>query len=169
MRYGFKAAALTLAVLSVGGCLSRSPETTYYDLKVEKRFPAAPPVSVGVFSNRSGAGSRMLVRGDGFAVRQDPANKWLLPPGELVAKYLQSALSAGEGEPETLKGRITVFEADLSKKEFFLGGLYQRGGGKAVNFEFSAPLADDSAESVAAAASACAAKLAEKIAGERGK
>ncbi len=159
-----------LGVLFFCGCwFSRSAEVKYYDLKALKSFTVKPGIMVGVFVNRSGSGNRILVKDSSYMVRQDPVNKWLLTPGELVTKCLQLSFVNGGGAAGKLMGQITVFEADLAKNEFIFGGNYRFDGGTAVDFKFTAPLAGKSAESVAAAASECVSQLAEKIASEAGK
>lgn len=143
-------------ILVFCGCIfSESDETSYYDLKVEKQVDAGRLIQSDIFANRSGSGNRMLVSSEQYAVLQDPYHKWLLPPGELVAKALNNTFSGdNQAGSAVLRGTLTGFCADLKVHKFILSASYQLSGVSGWHkFSAEVPFEGDSAESIAAAAS----------------
>ncbi len=159
-----------IAVLTLFcGCLFEPyRETLQYDLVVQPVAPAPKqPMQVLEFRNDSSAGLRMQQRFAGGQVVTDPYCRWILSPGALVSRALNTALALpGVSEPRAIGGTIEIFEVDARAKLFrFAGTVYQAPDARrTIRFDLSAPLADDSAEAIAAAAAETVRRLALLIA-----
>lgn len=91
----------------------------YYDLGIPEQaeLSAGKVVTVLPFSSLSGERFRMVQRTK-FLLENDDNNKWQMPPGSLVTKYLtlffRQDLSSGGNTARsiTLGGTVTAFEND---------------------------------------------------------
>lgn len=104
--------------------------TNYYDLGIPEKAIACSRgiITVQPFNSLSGERFRM-VRRNGYILINDDDNKWQMPPGSLVTKYLtltfrDTAKTDLQNKANiTLSGSVTAFEAD--EDEAILGILYR--------------------------------------------
>lgn len=104
--------------------------TTYYDLGIPEKVLSSPKGEIHVLPFNSLSGERFrMVRRNGYILINDNDNKWQMPPGSLVTKYLTLTFR-DTAKPDlrnraniTLSGSVTAFEAD--EDEAILGILYR--------------------------------------------
>ena len=126
--------AVFVVITGLCGC-SFLPEpaenvTRYFDLGLPAKTLKAASGSVTVlpFSSSSGDRYRMVYRKDNLLCGDDN-NKWQMPPGSLITKYLTLAFSDSGADRSTgnirytLSGSVTAFEAD--KGDAVLGLRYK--------------------------------------------
>lgn len=159
---------LPLLLLAAGGCVFEPyRETVEFDLAV-KPVEMKQPVVVLELRNESSSGVRLRRRLAEGRVVGDPYNRWVLPPGELVARALTLALAGGNGaESVILTGSLECFEQDVEAGTFRLAGRIGLAGGavsRMKRFDISVPVKDNSAEATAAAASEAVWRLAGELA-----
>lgn len=155
-------------LLATAGCVFEPyRETAEFDLVV-KPVETKQPVVVLELRNESASGVRLHRRLAAGRVTGDPYNRWVLPPGELVARALTLALSGGNGaESVILTGSLECFEQDVEAGTFRLAGRIGPAGGAAgrmKRFDISVPVEGNSAEATAAAASEAVRRLAGELA-----
>lgn len=158
---------LLLLLLMTGGCVFEPyRETAEFDLAV-KPVETTQPTLVLELRNDSSSGVRFR-RLTGYRAVGDPYNRWVLPPGELVARALTLALAGGNGaESVILTGSLECFEQDVEAGTFRLAGRIGLAGGavsRMKRFDISVPVKDNSAEATAAAASEAVRRLAGELA-----
>ena len=118
----FFSGALCCMLLLCGGCSffkQESVPTCYYDLGIPGNTLSSPrgDIIVQPFGSLSGERYRMMWR-KGHLLYGDDENKWQMPPGSLVTKYLTLAFRTSNKSSRTekpnvfLDGRVTAFEAD---------------------------------------------------------
>ena len=114
--------ALSCILLFCGGCSlfqQESVPTCYYDLGIPGNTLSSPrgDIIVQPFGSLSGERYRMMWR-KGHLLYGDDENKWQMPPGSLVTKYLTLAFRTSNKSSRTekpnvfLDGKVTAFEAD---------------------------------------------------------
>lgn len=157
---------LLLLLLMTGGCVFEPyRETAEFDLAV-KPVETTQPTLVLELRNDSSSGVRFR-RLTGYRAVGDPYNRWVLPPGELVARALSLAL-AGEkgGTPKVLAGSLDCFEQNVEAGTFRLAGRIGPAGEPPAQwrrFDISVPVEGNSAEATAAAASEAVRRLAVEL------
>ena len=118
----FSACAVAAVLLSCAGCSffeQESVPTCYYDLGIPGKTLSSPrgDIIVQPFGSLSGERYRMVWR-KGHLLFGDDENKWQMPPGSLVTKYLTLVFRTSDkvSRPEKpnvfLDGKVTAFEAD---------------------------------------------------------
>ena len=167
-------AASIAVLLAAGGCVFKEyRETAEYDLA-----PAAAPtvvrnISVMEFRNESTSGPRMQRLLASGQVERDPYNRWVLEPGELVGRGLNSRFDREKSSaaPRLLvRGKLRVFEYDAAGKCFRLAGAFCVGeadkfGGtpEYIDFDIRVPQQEFAPARIAAAASIAVTELALRI------
>ncbi len=165
---------LGILLLLSGGCMfAPHRETMYYDLalaEVPEKLNDAPSINVLEFDNNSGGSQKMLARLDQYRILEDPFNKWVQSPGELLSRHLGRQFNTFGDQPGYLvTGVVEVFEVNLDRQEFVLGGKYQiirntsPGGHFLRSFMISEKYEEAVPAAFAAAASRCAAALARQV------
>ena len=170
MKHCFPAATVLLLMLT--GCFSSQyRDTAYFDL-TPSRTAVSRTVSVAELRNLSGAGSRFQYREPTGRILADPDNKWVLPPGALVARALRSSLTPPKNavaEAETqIHGELLFFESVRATRKFHLQAHFRivRSDGKprTLNADIEVPLSGDGPEDVVRAANQAVGKLAVQLA-----
>lgn len=165
-------AALLLAVLY--GCTFFAPhrQTAYFDLRqLQPQNTSLPGIGQIVFDNNTGGSQKMLIRLNDWRLQEDPFNKWIQSPGDLLGRYMNIYLHTSGGKSRFLvEGTIEIFEVDMVRHCFVLAGHYKiidlnlpvKGTG-IYSYYYTSDFQAESAESFAAAASNCAEQLAKEI------
>lgn len=157
---------LLLLLLTAGCVFEPYRETAEFDLAV-KPVETKQPMLVLELRNDSSSGVRFR-RLTGYRAVGDPYNRWVLPPGELVARALSLALAGTGGvPPKVLAGSLDCFEQNVDAGTFRLAGRIGPAGeppAKWKRFDLSVPVKGDSAEATAAAASEAVRRLAAELA-----
>ena len=134
LLYGILVSSVSICAVFFCGC-SLLPEpavnvTKYYDLGIPaKTFSAENgDITVQPFTSSSGDRYRMISR-KGNLLSGDDNNKWQMPPGSLLTKYLTLTFSRDpsvrrSGDTQNiLSGNVVAFEAD--RGEAVLGLRYK--------------------------------------------
>jgi len=117
---------MMLAVLSTSCSLLPSPRYNgpkLYDIGVPETYPDLPyTLTVLPFTTDTSARYKMLYRVGENQLETDEYNRWTLPPGSMLTKYLSVSFKpTGPDLPKAkrpafiLSGKILFFEADLTK------------------------------------------------------
>ena len=160
----WKNAGVLLAGLLCGGCFwLRGPgyeKVKAYDLQIPS--DAGTGCRVYRVVNLSPAGTRMLLREpDGRMVQLDA--DWVQRPEEMIRRYLNAAFSSESAR--TIQVELTRFELERASMQAVLAvDMTDRTSEVRRHCEFKAPLQDAGGASAAAAMSACAGQMVQKIA-----
>ena len=158
-----------IVITCAGGCMfAPHHETMYYDLSIlPSEYDLDADVYVTTFENNTGGGQKMKIRTDDFRIIEDGFNKWVQPPGELVARHLGSALELSSTSKTLLvSGVVEVFEANMDSGCFVLQGRckvatveHSASDNVVFKFCFSEPFGEPGPSNFAAAATKCVAGL----------
>lgn len=171
------AAWVPLLLLSAGCGSLLGPETVrepvIYDIDLPAALKNVPcPVTVRLFRMEGAARYKMLFRVAENTVSTDEYNRWSMPPGQLLTRYLRMAFaeSANANAPgKTVSGSILSFEGDLVRHQAVLCVKFSirpddgRGREKEYTVKLSVPLKADTPDACAVAMEEAAAQLAERI------
>ena len=130
-RFGLFLAAAAASLLAA--ChVNLIPETEYSDPKTFDLASPAPvaglpfAVDVETFSSECAGRFKMVFRSDENRISVDEYNRWSMPPGAMLTKYLSARFAAapdssGPGKPLfSLDGAVLVCELNMEKKQVTL-------------------------------------------------
>ncbi|MBO5762520.1 MAG: membrane integrity-associated transporter subunit PqiC [Lentisphaeria bacterium] len=158
-----------LALLLTGGCVWESyREVKRYDLAIPQ-VSASVRIEAAEFQNRTGAGTNFVFRMADHRIAEDPDAKWILSPGELIPRALNSAFPARKIQLKEYRitGEVDRFGADTGKGEFVFSGTFrifdQENEILKERFRFVESLAVQTPEAYVEAASRTVEALARRI------
>ena len=159
------------------------PETDFtepktFDLASPEPFESLPfIVEVDAFSNECSGRFKMVFREDANRIDVDEYNRWSMPPGAMLTKYLAARFAAQTGNQSRtgkpvfeLDGSVLNCELNKAKKQVSLMVHYFIVERSDETFkitgteDYSIPVRDTTAESFAEGMNQAAAKLADRIA-----
>ena len=130
-RFGLFLAAVAASLLT--SChINLIPETDYSDPKTFDLASPAPItglpflVDVETFSSECAGRFKMVFRSDENRISVDEYNRWSMPPGAMLTKYLSARFAAAPGTPDQVKplfsldGTVLVCELNTQKKQVTL-------------------------------------------------
>ena len=130
-RFGLFLAAVAASLLA--SChINLIPETEFSDPKTFDLASPAPvtglPFSVDVetFSSECAGRFKMVFRSDENRISVDEYNRWSMPPGAMLTKYLSARFAAAPGSSDhakpvfSLDGTVLVCELNMQKKQVSL-------------------------------------------------
>ena len=179
-RFGLFLAAAAASLLA--SChISLIPQTDYSD---PKTFDLASPtpiaglpflVDVETFSSECAGRFKMVFRSDENRISVDEYNRWSMPPGAMLTKYLSARFAAVPGAADqaktlfSLDGTVLVCELNTQKKQVSLMVHYIITEPPEDTFKisgtesYSIPVKDDSAESFAEGMNKAAEQFADQV------
>lgn len=150
-----------------------------------KTFDLAPPepltelpflVNVESFSSECSGRYKMVFREDASRIGVDEYNRWVMPPGAMLTKYLAVCFAADSGNQEhagkpvfVLDGSVLNWELDKTKKQVDMVVRYfiVEPGNSSFRItgteDYSIPVDGTSAEAFADGMNKAAAKFAEHV------
>lgn len=179
-RFGLFLAAVAASLLA--SChINLIPETDYSDPKTFDLASPAPItglpflVDVETFSSECAGRFKMVFRSDENRISVDEYNRWSMPPGAMLTKYLSARFAAAPGTPDQVKplfsldGTVLVCELNTQKKQVTLMVHYIITEPPEDEFKlsgtesYSIPVEDNSAESFAEGMNKAAAQFADQV------
>ena len=131
-RFGLFLAAVAASLLA--SChINLIPETDFSDPKTFDLASPAPvtglpfTVDVETFSSECAGRFKMVFREDENRISVDEYNRWSMPPGAMLTKYLSARFAAAPGSTQdhakplfSLDGTVLVCELNAQKKQVSL-------------------------------------------------
>ena len=131
-RFGLFLAAVAASFLA--SChINLIPETDFSDPKTFDLASPAPvtglpfAVDVETFSSECAGRFKMVFREDENRISVDEYNRWSMPPGAMITKYLSARFAAAPGSTQdhakplfSLDGTVLVCELNAQKKQVSL-------------------------------------------------
>ena len=131
-RFGLFLAAVAASFLA--SChINLIPETEFSDPKTFDLASPAPvtglpfAVDVETFSSECAGRFKMVFREDENRISVDEYNRWSMPPGAMITKYLSARFAAAPGSTQdhakpvfSLDGTVLVCELNAQKKQVSL-------------------------------------------------
>ena len=130
-RFGLFLAAAAASLLA--SChINLIPETEFSDPKTFDLATPAPitrlpfALDVETFSSECAGRFKMVFREDENRISVDEYNRWSMPPGAMLTKYLSARFAAAPGTPDQVKplfsldGTVLVCELNTQKKQVTL-------------------------------------------------
>ena len=158
-----------LILLFAAGCVWEPyREVKRYDLAVPQ-VSASIRLDAAEFQNRTGAGTNFIFRMPDHRIAEDPDAKWILAPGELIPRALNSGFPARKIQLREYRmtGEVDRFGADVERSEFVFAGTFrifdQEKEIFKERFRFAEPLAVQTPEAYVEAASKAVEALARRV------